>query len=317
MFEETKLELVKIPLSRLLKLELPQFAERVIGLIEKHNPEELQINEVFGLLKQEKPKIAQLVVRHGPHPITDELGKLREMRRLYVSGILYQLKVVMKEDKTGADSSVKLVKIEVQRFLDKLSLSRNDETINRKITQFYAEIEQSQVLEVAFDSLGFTDILDELQSIHSTIEELRDVRLVAISERPKVKTPALSKSVREALKVMFKEIEVAPIRNPEIDYEPLFDQLNGLLIEYRNLINNRVLFNKRKAEELENNEAGDSDEPQDAPETTTHVEPVREMMRLTMGDESMNGHNVPLEEQQQAVATSAKPKQPHSVNNKG
>ena len=317
MFKQQKMELVKIPLSRLLKLELPQFAERVIGLIENNNPEELQINEVFGQLKKEKPKIAQLVVRYGPHPITDELGKLREMRRLYVSGILYQLKVVIKEDKTGADSSVKLVKIEVQRFLSNLRSSKNDETINRKITQFYAEIEQNEVLEAAFDSLGFTNILDELQSVHSTIEELRDVRLVDISKRPKVKTPMLSKSVREALKLMFKEIEVAPIRNPEIDYEPLFDQLNELLIEYRNLINNRVLFNKRKAEELENNEAGDSDQSQDAPETTTRVEPVREIMRLTMGDESMNGHNVPLEEQQQAVATSAKPKQLHSVNNKG
>lgn len=34
--------LLKISQSALLKIELPRFAQRVIGIVEEHNPEELQ-----------------------------------------------------------------------------------------------------------------------------------------------------------------------------------------------------------------------------------------------------------------------------------
>ena len=62
-----------VPYSKLLKLELPRLANRVIEIVEKHDPETLKIKEVFDLLVEEKPQVEGLIVRHGPHPITEEL----------------------------------------------------------------------------------------------------------------------------------------------------------------------------------------------------------------------------------------------------
>ena len=56
----TKTGLIKIPLSRLLKIEVPRLALRVIEIVEKHNPEELHIKEIFDLLVAELPNIQKL-----------------------------------------------------------------------------------------------------------------------------------------------------------------------------------------------------------------------------------------------------------------
>ena len=300
--------------SKLLKLELPEFAERVIGIVEEHNPEELKIEAVFDLLVKEQPQIDLLNVRYGAHPLTVELNRLRELRALYISAILFQLKVVTKEDATRANPSVRLVGIEVNRFLKKLKPSKNEEVTNRMITRFFAELDSNEELEAAFSSLEFTVHLNDLRNVHSSIQELLGKRLKSISKRPKIKTAALKKSVRDALKNLFKEIELAPLRNPELDYKELFDELNDLLDKYRNLINIRMGYNQRMAEQKAEIENGELDEPTEVDES---VEPTGTMMRhLNVEDDnSKNGLDVKPINEKKTTTSSSKPMQlPNSKN---
>lgn len=114
---KNEMKLKNLSFTRLLKLELPEFAERVIGIVEEHNPEELKIEAVFDLLVKEQPQIDLLTVRYGAHPMTAELNRLRELRQLYLSAIAFRLRVVTKEDITQSDPAVILVDIEINRFL--------------------------------------------------------------------------------------------------------------------------------------------------------------------------------------------------------
>ncbi len=50
---------------------------------------------------------------------------------------------------------------------------------------------------------------------------------------------------------MFREIELAQLRNPNLDYTSLINQLNDLLDHYRMLINMRATINKRKTTDVE------------------------------------------------------------------
>ena len=296
-----------VPYSKLLKLELPRLANRVIEIVEKHDPETLKIKEVFDLLVEEKPQVEGLIVRHGPHPITEELQPLRKKLLMYASTITFQMNVIVREDMYVKAENVRIAKIFINRYLLKLGLKKNREVIFQRLDEFFLEIEQDAQLEAILDTLGLTDSIDELQSVHSTVKELISKRLESISERPKVKTEELAKSVRKALKDMFIQIQIAQLKNKELNYSPLINELNDLLDTYRGLINARATLNKKRAEERKNNETGDSDTTQEAPETTVYVEPAGEMMHLSnVGDVSMNGHNVPLEETQKTVATSAK-----------
>ena len=231
------LTLIGISYSSLLKIELPRFALRVLGIVENHNPEELQIKEIYDLLVAQKPNIAKLKDNDRKHPLTQDLSELRSMRSSLIGEIRYHLKVVIKKDKNGVDNNVRRVRDALNLFFNNLELSKNEEMFNQKVVQFYEAIDSSEELEDALTALDFQKDIDELRSVHANILELREERFINISQRSKDKTTDLIDSVLSTLMIMFKDLEVAPWRFPEIAYEPLFNELNDRLIYYRDLIN--------------------------------------------------------------------------------
>ncbi len=239
-------EFVNIPYTSMLKLEVPQMVEQVIEIVEKHGPQALKINEIYNLLIAEKPQIDKLFVWYRSHPFTKELKELRRKRRLNVRKISFHLSVLIQEDVSGVDKSVNLVKSEIERFILDFN-SKNEEVKCRKLTQLFALIEEDEELELALSTLKFTEMLNDLRTTHSRILTMSNNKITSLSQRPKEKTSDLIKSVLTATKNIFKDIELAQLKFPEINYNTLFDELNVLLIKYRNLINYRLLYNQRKA----------------------------------------------------------------------
>ena len=285
--------------SRMLKLELPEFAEKVIKIVENHDPETLKINEMFNLLLAEQPQIDQLIVWYRAHPLSDKIKRLRDVRGLQIGKILIHLKVVQKE-KGSQDSEVRLVEIEIGRYLMNWRECKNEEVLSQKLGQFFDTIDQSEELELAMSSLGFTAYLNELRNVISSIGELAFNREDSMSERPKVKTKDLEKSVIRALKNLFKEIDLAPLRNPELDYTGLINRLNELLDYYRNLINIRLGQSERKAEEKAKNENGELDNTTPVVEST---EPAGKMMNLNAADKNGDGEKILPTNEKKTIAT--------------
>lgn len=183
MTKVAQLKLVKIPFSKLLKVEVSRFAQRMIELVKKHNPEVLHIKELFDALVAETPRINNLKDKYGPHPLTEELRNLRKMRTLYVSAIRFHLKVVIRENESNVNMDVKMVSDEINHFLKSLSLSRNEEMFNQKITQFYAAIENNEELSNALASLQFAPDLDKLKAVHEDIQSVISARLISIKKQ--------------------------------------------------------------------------------------------------------------------------------------
>lgn len=306
-----KMELVKIPYSRLLKLENPQFANRVIDIIEKHDPEVLKIDVTYGLLVAEKPQIDKLVVWYKPHPSTNELKELRKMRGVYVNAISNRVNVVVKEDVTGVNKTVHLVKNEVDRFLYNLSSSRNEEVRCQRITQYFNLIDQSEDLEEAFATLKFGESLDNLRSVHAHILELTNVIASSVAQRPTEKTTALVASVIGAIKNLFYDLELAPLKFPEVDYEPVFNELNVVLTQYKNIVNVRKLSNKRKAEMANGGDVGELGDITTMTTTSTQISEAQATM-LPTNLEAMNENGLEAQtksESEKAAALSSKNKQ--------
>ena len=270
---EKQLELIQVPFSAFLKIEMPRFAERMIEIVEKHNPEELAIKKMYDLLVAEKPNIEKLTDKFGAHPLTKTIAELREMRSLRISAIRLRLKVVLKENKTHDSNQLQTVKSEINHFLKNLQSSKNDEMYSQKITQFLALVASNPKLGAALDSLRFNEPLNDLKEVHEAIDEHIYRRLVSISKRPKETTAQLTNSVLTAIKNMIKLIEVAPLLNEDIDYKPLFSELNQFFSDYKNMINKRLLLNKKKANKSDNQESGESTEITD----TSQIEKPEEI----------------------------------------
>ena len=298
MTQVKQLKLVKIPFTKLLKVELSRFAMRMIEIVEKHNPEELNIKELFDALVAETPRINNLKDKYGAHPLTEELRELRKIRALYVSVIRLRLKVVTRENKSGVNKDVKTVREFINHFLHNLSLSRNEEIFNQKITQFYAAIENNEELSGSLTSLQFDPHLDKLKAVHAEMQSLISARLISIAKRPQETTAEITKIVLTAIRNMIKQIEIAPLLHPTLDYAPLYNQMNQLFTEYRDIINRRALFNKQKAEKIDNEKS----ESIEVTTTTQLAEPTETMLEVYTEEVNTNVIELQPQEQIRAVA---------------
>ena len=241
-----------LPFQSLLKLELPQLAEKVIEQVETHDPELLKIEELYNLLIAQKPQILNLKVVYGAHPITEQLTPLRKKRFMYAAAIVYKMNVIVREDIYPNNSDVIATKILINSFLLNLSGNKNEEIVAEKLTQFFRTMSENPTFLASLELFKLTTDISSLRMADQALRELLKQRADSISERPRVKTTVNVQSIQKALKDMFKEIESAQLRNPLLNYSSLINKLNDLLDHYRMLINIRATINKRKAQQLKN-----------------------------------------------------------------
>lgn len=244
-----------LPFSRLLKLELPQLAKGVIEIVEKHNPESLLIDNALNDFELLKPEIDRLIVRHGPHPITEQLEPLRKERLLYATAISFQVRGLAKGyiDADVEDSKVILAKTIVNRFLHNLR-ANNEVIINERVEQFINEIATSAEFAAAMNTLGFIPYISKLEAAHTDLIMLLNARNASISEREKGVSVPSSKAVRDGLRLLFLRITAAAHNNKELDYNPLISELNEKLIRYKSLINRREALLKSSKDPSSNKE---------------------------------------------------------------
>ncbi len=309
------MHILKVNYSRLLKLELPELAERVVGVFETYDPEEYKIKEAYDQLVARQPQIDALLAQYGEHPLTVTLYRLRKKRARYAAEITSQMRFHRKEDIENKEViSAKLIS---DQFLLHLG-QNNEEVINRRITQFFAEIQRNEGLATILDTLELLGRCEKLQLVHTEIQDLLGKRVLSMAARPKGKTMEFAKSIRKALKVLFMQIEVSHTIHEDLDYLPIIDTLNEIMVRYRNLINSRATYNKKKKEGLENEATGETDAG-DMPEIlTTYVEPTNKIEFLKVEEISENGCDGELNEllaKKKTVVPSSKLVQLPSVNN--
>lgn len=283
-----KKEFIQISFSRLLKLEVKDLAQDVAKTLERHEPEELKLKEIYDLFVANTPVIDELVVKFRGHPITKKLKRLRDERALYVSAINFDLRKVTKLDLTREDDAVLTLNSEITRFLDKLSKSKNEKVMHQKIGEFILEVGKNEELSEAMTSLGFVEHLTNLELVLSKTVGQLDRRKISISARPKAKTNVLKKSVITSIENVLDEIGLQQLKNPDLHYGNLIDELNGTLNEFAILINKRKFFNERKAEQKRlESEAGAPD---------TNIEKAGDIMPQLYGTFT-NGSNMQPEVQ--------------------
>ena len=276
----------RISFSRLLKLELPVLARGVIGIVERHDPETLKIKELFDKLEEQKPKIKKLEVTYGPHPLTQELSELRSIRIALASGILNQLKTVRNGKVSGMQEAFKVAQPVAHRYLHKLSKHNNKVALER-VTQFFDSIEEDETLEEAFSTLNLTVTLNEMRSANSRLMVQFNKKRTSVSERPDDMTSDLVNSILFAMNNLFADIELSQIKNQELDYAPLIDELNVELKAFELLINKRASYNKKKAEGVVDDNEVVIDDESTEPITTTgsnmRIYPMNEKVEETRG----------------------------------
>lgn len=256
-------EIERVGFSRMLKLEVPELALEVRGIVEKHDPELLQIDFMFDLLVSKSPVISKLKAPYGVDPLRLALIPLREKLMLKASKIKLHLKVL---NKSTDKKDLFIVQTAVDRHLLHLYKSKNPKVLNQKIAGFLDDVENDEALATALQEYNFMKLIDDLKLTLREVRQLSGERGKVLSERPKETSNQLITELADAIEKLFNEIELAQFKNPEIDYEPLVRELNVLMKNYRTSIKLREARNKRLAAEKNGEETeveeGDSTEVQ-------------------------------------------------------
>ena len=302
-----KSSILNISFSKLLKLDVQFLASSVIAIVEKHDPEALKIKEIFDILVKQKPQIKLLKVGYGAHPITLKLSNLRTKRDAYAQAMIDQMKTLERVKESGKEEALIVAKPIVFRYLQNLSKNK-EKSIRQTLIQFFDLVAENGQFQTALETLDLLSYLDKLQSVNTVIDEEYELRRENVSARPKDKTPDLVASIMSDIRDLFKQIEVAQIKHPEIDYTPLIDELNNEIARAKAEIKARKSINKKKAEDvLNDNKVGEnngiviegrSENPSESTQTVQRMYP----MDVEVEDEE----NLEQLDKKRTVAMSAK-----------
>ena len=282
----------RVPLSRMLKLEVPELAEEVIKIVDKYNAEEMQINDVFLLLLGKRDEIDQLKSPYGNNHKRFFLETARQEMILHASTIKHKLRLA---SKSKDPKFLRVLKEAVRHHLFYLNRNRNAKVMNQKVASFLNEVEtNTDLLEVISD----LNLLEDVMVLDNSLKEVRDIsgEVVEIdSSRTRKSTNQLKRSVYSAINFVLTEIEQAQLKHTEIDYTALIHELNVLTYKYKLQITLRDHSNKRKAA-MKNggaaeDETGDATETEDAttqPEDATEDDASTEVDATAMSDNGLD-----------------------------
>ena len=252
------LEIKRVPVSRMLKAEVAEYARKVISITDK---EELLESIIFPLIEKQHGtdhQIVMLSIRYGIDPMREIIANYKSEIMLTVRELELRTHSIAKRKN---DAGLRLIKNSIDTYLKKLAKSKNDKEISNNINGFANEIDANRKLSEAIDAHKLTDIVDRIFIAKSDFNNSWEKRIKLLSERQKMKTKEIVEIVYTPIVNLFKAIEVAHLLNPEEDHTALALELNQLSDMYNRSIAIRLANNKRKLDrEKERLEGMDNNE---------------------------------------------------------
>ena len=237
-----KHSITKLPFDRVQKLELPDIVNGTLAIVATYNPEELHIDGMYKLLLAEKPNLQRLSQVNNAHPLTKEIKGLRKDCDSVVVSILEKSRSILRLAVYSEASKV-LVPVVNQYFSGYLKLNRSSK--NECITQFLNELENIKEVSEASELTGMKVYVDELNELTQTIHAKTSLRRVSSSSKTITNRKELRIKVFNATSNLYNAIELAKVEYPNVNYTPLINELNKLLVPYKSIIKTRKTLNRK------------------------------------------------------------------------
>ena len=245
-----ELAIKTLPYSKMLKSEVADYTDGVIGIVKEHASQSSLINPALNLLLAKQPDIELLRLSYGID--TERLRVKGLKRKLNLTISVFKLNVKMvSDDYVALDMHV--IKNAINNHLCYLSKCRNDKDYNQKIAGFIDLLQNSTALTVALEAYGLMDDVRRVEQAHTNFNKAINKRITKLAKRSKTTTKEVIDGLVGTIKNLFKVIEVAQLMydNPESelkqDCSELIDELSQLSEMYNRSITVRDANNRRKA----------------------------------------------------------------------
>ena len=234
-----------IALTKLLKLELPQFVKKITTCLEKHNPKALKLQDAYNVLLDQRSKMALLRVPYGKHILTPVIQQLHLKRLKYSAAITTQMNFMKKMNLDDTRELLELAHPFVKLHLYYLR-QNNQYVINQTLTTFFDLLNKKPDLQNALETLGMKFYLDEMKKANDEHYKLSNERSRDISQRPKIDSKAVQKEAHYVLRSLFEQINFYQFTYPDIDYSGLISEINVQIARFSGLIHTRETCNNTR-----------------------------------------------------------------------
>lgn len=249
----------KITYSRFRKQELPEFIVSVIDAGEKCDPASLQLEAALEKAKEALTLMDELQMLELGHPLTPELQVAYQSRNNYIEAIRGQVKAARKANLPDKREAVKQAEVCVKKYFN-ATLRRGSDEKSRIVKLYIAEVKGGENLTAAFEALGLSAVIANLETVQAEISSKSLVRRDDKGVKPKTRTNEVTKELISILKGYFGAIEAASFIHSELDYSNLINTINEDILRFRGLFSLRISTNKQKNQKA--TEAADSIEEQ-------------------------------------------------------
>jgi hypothetical protein len=238
-------KIVRFNLTHLWNGEYPLFVTQLVSIIDKHQPDSLQLTKTFARLTDLLPQLAKIKARELNNAKSEQLEHLDDDRDALIKGIWLQVK------NYGAMRIALLAPhVEVmKRFLnihgnDIADSNYNSET--KRVRDLLADYDAKPDVKIASENLHLDLLFEELRSLNTQFADLFLLRNDEESTVETVNTRAIRSETDKRLIALFDGIEFCSKEYEDLDYQPLANEMNGLVNYYKAQLKARTTRRNKK-----------------------------------------------------------------------
>lgn len=231
--------------SRLWKNEFRAFVTRVIGILDQFDPLTLNLGFVYDRLVEAQAELSRLKVAYGKHPLTEVISDMRLKRKKLIEALVAQIRTLHKTNTVYSIPQLEVISPFVARYLNPIS-NVNSTVQDDVLDEMFGKLEGNTALQAAVEATNLRTYFDELKALHRGLAQAVRERSDTL-ERQEVATNEVRAVADKALRNLMSEIELAQLKYPGLDYNPLIDKLNELIRHYMAKARTRETIRKQAA----------------------------------------------------------------------
>lgn len=242
----------KILIYNLHNSEFLQYFDFLLEILRSKDPDQLQVRPIFDRLQMKFDLMSSIFKPERGSDLTPLLEEADERRDAAINGLLALLDAYLNHANTQKRDAAILLLDEAKpygRGISRLNYQSETSTIDSLISKWKGSPE----CMTAFETLGITDWLEELEDANQTFRQYYLERLQEDANSPEIKLKDLRKEMTDLYRLLTNQLEV----QATISEESLFEET----IRSINELNER--FNRLVISRQEDGEEGEGDTPSD------------------------------------------------------
>lgn len=246
----------KLDFSKLWHSEYPFVYNKIVKIVEKHNPEKLQLKRALERVKTHLPALQKIEIQENSSIYSKRLEEIDNQRdnltraiyKMTKSWLMANLEATRKE----ANMVMKSLKKHHVRYLDEEEYGTQMQQTN----ELLHEIQKNKKLAKALRCIHIDPLFDELKRINSLFEKTFIQRTYEQAELVKVDCKTIRNAADKEMRRLLSLIVLYQEEFPTNNYQELIEELNELLNYHKSIVKNRTLkFIEEKREHLDPEDA--------------------------------------------------------------